>query len=344
MRVGRDRMKKIFIYFLILIFICFAIPIIFTQEFSSRTSSQDIVNTEVSNETIAQESTYDYDKYSTIKLLHTDTDKVEEIQLDEYLYGVVSAEMPASFEEEALKAQAVVARTYTIYKIVNNDGKHGEADICDDSGCCQAWISKEDRLEKWDEDKREENWNKIVDAVNSTQGKIITYEGKPINAFFHSNSGGATEAPIDVWGGSGYPYLQSVATAGEDAYSQYSSEATFSKEEFEEKIKEVHSDFEIDFDEKDCIKVEEYTDGNRVKTVKIGNLELSGVEVRTIFGLRSANFKVTINDNEIKFEVTGYGHGVGMSQTGADSLAKEGQSYEDIIHHYYTDVEIEELT
>lgn len=343
MRVGRDRMKKIFIYFLILIFICFAIPIIFTQEFSSRTSSQDIVNTEVSNETIAQESTYDYDKYNTIKLLHTDTDKVEEIQLDEYLYGVVSAEMPASFEEEALKAQAVVARTYTIYKIVNNVGKHGEADICDDSGCCQAWISKEDRLEKWDEDKREENWNKIVDAVNSTQGKIITYEGKPINAFFHSNSGGATEAPIDVWGGSGYPYLQSVATAGEDAYSQYSSEATFSKEEFEEKIKEVHSDFEIDFDEKDCIKVEEYTDGNRVKTVKIGNLELSGVEVRTIFGLRSANFKVTINDNEIKFEVTGYGHGVGMSQTGADSLAKEGQSYEDIIHHYYTDVEIEDM-
>ena len=343
MRVGRDRMKKIFIYFLILIFICFAIPIIFTQEFSSRTSSQDIVNTEVSNETIAQESTYDYDKYNTIKLLHTDTDKVEEIQLDEYLYGVVSAEMPASFEEEALKAQAVVARTYTIYKIVNNDGKHGEADICDDSRCCQAWISKEDRLEKWDEDKREENWNKIVDAVKSTQGKIITYEGKPINAFFHSNSGGATEAPIDVWGGSGYPYLQSVATAGEDAYSQYSSEATFSKEEFEEKIKEVHSDFEIDFDEKDCIKVEEYTDGNRVKTVKIGNLELSGVEVRTIFGLRSANFKVTINDNEIKFEVTGYGHGVGMSQTGADSLAKEGQSYEDIIHHYYTDVEIEDM-
>lgn len=343
MRVGRDRMKKIFIYFLILIFICFAIPIIFTQEFSSRTSSQDIVNTEVSNETIAQESTYDYDKYNTIKLLHTDTDKVEDIQLDEYLYGVVSAEMPASFEEEALKAQAVVARTYTIYKIVNNDGKHGEADICDDSGCCQAWISKEDRLEKWDENKREENWNKIVDAVKSTQGKIITYEGKPINAFFHSNSGGATEAPIDVWGGSGYPYLQSVATAGEDAYSQYSSEATFSKEEFEEKIKEVHSDFEIDFDEKDCIKVEEYTDGNRVKTVKIGNLELSGVEVRTIFGLRSANFKVTINDNEIKFEVTGYGHGVGMSQTGADSLAKEGQSYEDIIHHYYTDVEIEDM-
>ena len=104
----------------------------------------------------AEGTTYDYKKYNTIKLLHADTKKVEEIDLDQYLYGVVSAEMPASFEAEALKAQAVVARTYTIYKIVNNDGKHEDADICDDSKCCQAWISKEDRLEKWDEDNRDE--------------------------------------------------------------------------------------------------------------------------------------------------------------------------------------------
>ena len=336
-------MRKIFIYFLVLVFICFAIPIIFTKEFSTRTYSQNVDMSNSNNKGALEESTYDYDEYNTIKLLHVDTETIEEIDLDEYLYGVVSAEMPASFEEEALKAQAVVARTYTIYKVVNNDGKHGEADICDDSTCCQAWISKDDRFSKWDEDEREYNWNKIVNAVNSTQGKIITYEGKPINAFFHSNSGGTTEAPIDVWGGSGYPYLQSVSTSGEDAYSQYSSEAIFTKEEFKEKIKKVHSNFEIDFAEEDCIKIEEYTDGNRVKTIKIGNLELSGVEVRTILGLRSANFKITITDDEIKFEVTGYGHGVGMSQTGADSLAKEGSNYEDIIHHYYTNVEIVDM-
>ena len=124
-----------------------------------------------------------YNEYNTIKILHVDTEKIEEIDLDEYLYGVVSAEMPASFEEEALKAQAVVARTYTIYKIVNNDGKHGEADICDDSNCCQAWITKEERFARWKEEEQEDNWNKIVNAVNSTQGKIITYEGEPINAF-----------------------------------------------------------------------------------------------------------------------------------------------------------------
>lgn len=338
-------MKKILIYIITLIFICFALPIIFTQDFSARlaVSNENIINLQV-EENIAQEGTsYDYQKYNTIKLLHTEDNKVEEISLDEYLYGVVSAEMPASFEEEALKAQAVVARTYTIYKIVNNDGKHKDADICDSPNCCQAWISKEDRFARWDDAEAQDNWNKIVNAVNSTQGKIITYNGEPINAFFHSNSGGSTEAPIDVWGGSGYPYLQAVTTSGEDAYSQYSSEAEFTKQEFEDKIKEEHSDFEIDFDEEDCIKIEEYTDGNRVKKIKVGNLELSGVEIRNIFGLRSANFEVNIEKDKIKFSVIGYGHGVGMSQTGADSLAKEGKTYEEIIHHFYTDVEIEDM-
>ncbi len=333
-------MRKIFVYILVVCILCFSIPIIFTKQFEKE---ETVAKAENSVEKEVEDTTYDYKKYNTIKLLHADTKKVEEIDLDQYLYGVVSAEMPASFEAEALKAQAVVARTYTIYKIVNNDGKHEKADICDDSTCCQAWISKEDRLEKWDEDNRDEYWNKIVKAVNETQGKIVTYEGKPINAFFHSNSGGKTEAPINVWGGSGYPYLQSVSTTGEDAYSQYSSEASFSKEEFEEKIKEVHSDFKINYKEKDCIKIEEYTDGDRVKTIKIGNLELSGVEVRNIFGLRSANFTVTVDDDKIEFKVTGYGHGVGMSQTGADSLAKEGKTYEDIIHHFYTGVEIVDM-
>ena len=338
-------MKKILIYIITLIFICFALPIIFTKDFSARlaVSNENIINSQV-EENIAQEgTTYDYQKYNTIKLLHTENNEIEEVNLDEYLYGVVSAEMPASFEEEALKAQAVVARTYTIYKIVNNDGKHEDADICDSPDCCQAWISKEDRFAKWDDAEAQSNWNKIVNAVNSTQGKIITYNGEPINAFFHSNSGGSTEAPIDVWGGSGYPYLQAVTTAGEDAYSQYSSEVEFTKQEFEEKIKEEHSDFEINFDEEDCIKIEEYTDGNRVKKIKVGNLELSGVEMRNIFGLRSANFEVSIEKDKIKFSVIGYGHGVGMSQTGADSLAKEGKTYEDIIHHFYTDVEIQDM-
>ena len=197
-------MRKIFVYILVVCILCFSIPIIFTKKFEKE---ETVAKAEGSVEKEKEGTTYDYEKYNTIKLLHADTKKVEKIDLDKYLYGVVSAEMPASFETEALKAQAVVARTYTLYKIVNNDGKHEGADICDDSTCCQAWISKEDRLKKWDKDNRDEYWNKIVKAVNETQGKIVTYEGKPINAFFHSNSGGKTEVPINVWGGKRIPIL-----------------------------------------------------------------------------------------------------------------------------------------
>ena len=117
----------------------------------------------------------------------------------------------------------------------------------------------------------------------------------------------------------------------------------FTKKEFEEKTKKVYSNFKIDFSKEDCIKIKEYTEGNRVKLIKIGNLELSGVEVRTLLSLRSANFKVTIEKDNIIFEVTGYGHGVGMSQTGADSLAKQGKSYEEIIHHFYSGVKVQDI-
>ena len=336
-----ESVKKYLSYLIIFFLICFCTPIFFTSTFEMKKENVQ-ENKQEEKEKIV-ESTYDYSKYKTVKLLHKSNNKIEELPLDEYLYGVVSSEMPASFEKEALKAQSVVARTYTLYKMIQNKGKHGKADICDDPGCCQAWISKEDRLAKWNEENREDYWIKIVNSVNSTQGKMITYEGKPINAFFHSNSGGATEAPINVWGGSGYPYLQSVETSGEDAYSQYESETTVSKKEFEETIKKAHSNFEIDFNQKDAIEIKEYTQGNRVKIIKVGNLELSGVEMRTLFGLRSANFKVTIEGEDLHFEVIGYGHGVGMSQTGADSLAKQGKNYEEIIHHFYTGVEIQDI-
>ena len=143
-----------------------------------------------------------------------------------------------------------------------------------------------------------------------------------------------------MWGGSGYPYLQAVETSGEDAYTQYKSELILTKDEFIEKIKNEHEDFEIDFSKEDCIKINEYTEGGRVKRIKIGNLELSGVEVRSLLGLRSANFTFSIEKDNIKFEVLGYGHGVGMSQTGADSLAKQCKNYEEIIKHYYTGVQI----
>ena len=198
-------------------------------------------------------------------------------------------------------------------------------------------------MAKWEADEAESNWNKILEAVNSTSGKIITYNGEPINAFFHANSGGVTESSLNIWGGIDYPYLKSVQTAGEDGYTQYSSQVTLSKQELLEKIKTKYEDCAIDFSQEDCIKILEYTTSGRVKTIKFGNKEIAGTEARTLLGLKSTNFTFEINGDNITFSVTGYGHGVGMSQTGADSLAKSGSNYEEIIKHFYTDVEIIEV-
>lgn len=339
-------MKKIFIYFFMFLFICFILPAILTKK-DIVASAEVQQNNNINNEEIKKEKNladepYKYKNYGTIKLLHHETGEVEEVAIDNYLCNVVSAEMPADYELEALKAQAVVARTYTIYKIQNK--KHENADICDDSTCCQAWVSKDVRFSRWDENKRESNWAKIEQCVNETKGLIITYENKPINAFFHANSGGITELPVNVWGGgSNLPYLQVVETAGEEGYTQYSSEVILTKEELLEKLKTKYEDIQIDFTNDEDLKVLEHTDSNRVKTVKFGNHELSGVETRTLLGLRSTNFEISKDGDKIKFSVKGYGHGVGMSQTGADTMAKSGSTYEDIIKHFYIGVEIKEV-
>ena len=332
-------MKKVLLYFISFIFLCFILPAIFTKNNIQVTAKTfDDIQPQEEQKTIEN---YEYQKYKTVKLLHNKTGVVEEVELDSYLTNVVSAEMPANYEYEALKAQAIVARTYTIYKI--NNKKHENADICDNSGCCQAWVSKEDRLSRWEESERENNWTKIENCVKETAGKIITYENQPINAFFHANSGGTTEIPVNVWGGSGYPYLQVVETSGEEGYSQYNSEVTLSNEELINKLKEKYSDIEINFNDTESIKILEHTDSKRVKTIKFGNHNLSGVETRTLLGLRSTNFELEKKDGSIIFRVKGYGHGVGMSQTGADSMAKQGSSAEDIIHHFYTNVEIKDI-
>ena len=350
-------MKKFFLYFLGFVIVFFIAPAICTvtpskaQEVVETTNSQN--NQEDTQENnVAEPTTTNAEENQqnqndnnsrTIKLLHSTTGQIEVIDLDEYLYGVVSSEMPANFEIEALKAQAVVARTYTIYQISHNSNKHPGADICDNYACCQAWISKEERLAKWKAEEAESNWNKITEAVNSTNGKIITYNGEPINAFFHSNSGGVTESSVNIWGGIDYPYLKSVETSGEDGYTQYSSQVQISKQDLLNKIKEKYPDCEIDFSQSDCIQIKELTTSGRVKTIKFGNKEIAGTEARSILGLKSTNFTFSIEGDNVTFSVTGYGHGVGMSQTGADALAKSGSTFEEIIKHFYTNVEIVEL-
>ena len=336
-------MKKILIYLLVLLCILILIPSIFTKK---RKSIATIQEPQETKENLTKEESqpsiqpYEYAKYAVLRLYHPKTNQISEIPIDEYLYGVVSAEMPASYELEALKAQAIVARTYTLYQIINSQGKHTDADICDDSTCCQAWISKEDRFAKWDENLQESNWNKITQAVDSTQGQIITYNHAPIDAFFHSNSGGKTETAKNVWGGTNFPYLQSVETSGEDTYSQYTSQLELTLQELTEKIKQKHPDFTINLQDEKPIEILETTESGRIRTIRFGNTNLAGTEARTLLGLKSTNFSFEINQDKVKFTVIGYGHGVGMSQTGADSLAKSGSGYEEIIKHFYTGVEI----
>lgn len=319
-------MKKVMFYILFVIFLIIVLPIVFTKRFET--------------EEVSKINPYDYGDYSKISLLHVQTGAIEELTLDEYLYGVVASEMPASFEVEALKAQSVVARTYTIYQMKNSD-KHKEADLCDSSLCCQAWMTKENRFSRWEDDKENEYWNKIVKAVNDTKGKIIFYNDEPINALFHSNSGGITELAINVWGGD-YPYLQIVETAGEDAYTSFKSEVKISKDQLVEIMNSKYTDFSIDFYKDDFIKINSYTNSKRVSKIKIGNKELTGVEARNLLGLKSTQFDFKIEGDDIFFSVIGYGHGVGFSQCGGDVLAKLGKSYEEIIKYYYKDVSIHE--
>lgn len=286
---------------------------------------------------------YNYELINKVKLLHSKTGTVEEIYLDEYIVNVLAAEMPVDFHIEALKAQAIVARTYTLYKITK-DKKHEIADICDNSNCCQAWISKDDRFIKWgeiDNNEKITNWNKLVLAVNETKGKYITYNNEVINAFFHSNSSGKTAKAEEVWGGV-LPYLAVVETSGEENYSSYLSEVKYKYDEFENKLKTSFENFKIDLEKIDSIKILEHTESGRVKLIKIGNMEFSGVEIRKLFNLKSTNFTVFKDGENIIFKVYGYGHGVGLSQTGSDALAKQGYNDIDIIKHFYKNIEIHE--
>lgn len=350
-------MKKFLIYFGGFLMLFFIIPVICSVTPNNQKTEETVpaADTETSqgedgtnvgdseDPTNTTDDEYDYQKYKTIKLLHHASGEVEETGIDEYLYGVVSSEMPANFEVEALKAQAIVARTYTIYQIIHNSKKHENADMCDNYNCCQAWISKDERLAKWPPEDAESNWNKIVGAVNSTKGKIITYDKQPINAFFHSNSGGVTESSLNIWGGIDYPYLKSVETAGEEGYTQYNSQVILNQQELLSKLQTKYEDCTIDFSEENCIQILEYTTSGRVKTIKFGNKEIAGTEARSLFGLKSTNFAFTKDGENITFTVIGYGHGVGMSQTGADALAKNGSNCGEIVKHFYTDVEIGEV-
>lgn len=268
---------------------------------------------------------------------------ITEEKLEEYLVGVVAAEMPPSFELEALKAQAVAARTYALGRVEGYYGStesHFGADICTDPGHCQAWISRERFLEVYGS---EEDWDKIEQAVEETRNVVVTYGGILINPLYHSNSGGITEDAQEVWAISeSVPYLQSVTGPDESSYPDYEKIQLYSWDEIVKKVKTRYP--QAKFPEKVDMAIEAYTVSGRVDTIRIGSVSIPGTEFRELFGLRSTNISLNFPSPEsVEITTIGYGHGVGMSQCGADALAREGYSYEDILKHYYLGVEVEEI-
>lgn len=258
---------------------------------------------------------------------------VREGDMDSYLVGVVLAEMPASFEPEALKAQSVVARTYARKAYVTG-GKHGDGSVCTDSACCQAYVSEADYLAKGG---TQANVEKIRSAVFATSGLILTYEGEIIEATYFSCSGGSTEDAAAVWG-TEFPYLQAVDSPGEENAAYFRSTVEFTPAEVEAALGVV-----LTGNPESWVSSVTYTDGGGVDTISIGGTFFTGTEVRSLLGLRSAAFSVESAEDRLVVTTKGFGHRVGMSQYGADAMAVGGSTCEEILAHYYQGTELTQL-
>jgi stage II sporulation protein D len=247
---------------------------------------------------------------------------IREMDMDTYLVGVVAGEMPASFAPEALKAQAVVARTFTL-RAFTTGGKHGDGSVCTDSTCCQAYR----------EDLQGESLQKITTAVLETSGQVLLYEGNLIEATYFSCSGGSTEDAVAVWG-TDYPYLRATVSPGEEHATHYTDTVYFTKEEFTKVFGGLSGDA------KHWIGYATYTAGGGVHSILIGGKEYKGTQIRTMLGLRSTAFTMTVEGERIKVTTKGYGHRVGMSQYGADAMAMNGCTYPEILAYYYQGTEL----
>ena len=264
--------------------------------------------------------------------------ELQEMDLNEYLWGVVAAEMPASFELEALKAQAVAARTYSLNK-AGQAANHPEADLCTDHTCCQAWIAREKAQANWG-DNAQTYTDKITRAVAETNGEVALYEGSLISALYHSSSTDTTQDAVAVWGGN-VPYLKSVPSPEGEEVPDYHSTVTYPSQECKDRILSAKPEAVLEGDPANWFTNAVYSDGGSVLTIDLGGVTVSGHEARTIFDLRSASFTVETTPDSVTFSGTGYGHGVGMSQYGANAMAAEGKTYQEILQHYYTGITVE---
>ncbi len=262
------------------------------------------------------------------------SDRVQLMGLEDYIIGVVLAEMPASFEMEALKAQAVVARTYAMRRVALGD-RHKDMAICTDSTCCQAYITEDTYLM---ERGNQADVAKIKAAVEATAGEVLTYNGELIEATYFSCSGGRTEDAVAVWG-TEIPYLQAVDSPGEERSDIYENQVYFTAAEFSRKLGRT-----LTGTPESWLGQKTYTEGGGVASMVIGGITYSGVELRKCLGLNSTAFDMTPDGGGITVKTRGRGHRVGMSQYGADAMAVTGSGYQQILAYYYQGTRIDKLT
>lgn len=273
---------------------------------------------------------YKFEKNVTVRVLRDEKNKIEKIPLEKYLVGVVAGEMPVSYELEALKAQAVAARTYTLKKMETNKQKN--YDVVDTTND-QVYLEEEYLKTTWKE-TYENRISKIKKAINETEGEYLTYDGKIIKAFFFSTSSGKTENCKDVFG-ENLPYLISVSSTWDENSPSYLDKKTFSKKEFYEKLN-------LPYQEKLNIEIKR-NDTNSINIITINNTDIKGIEFRSKLSLKSTNVDIIEEDDNVLIISKGFGHGVGMSQYGAQEMAKQGYKYSEILKYYYQGTEFKKI-
>lgn len=272
-----------------------------------------------------------FDEATQIFLL--DGESVMELPLREYLQGVLLGEMPVTFELEALKSQAVAARTFVLKAGMTK--KHENADVCSDSACCQSWRPITDA--------ETEEQQKLALAVDQTQGQVLTYDNQLIDATYFSCSGGQTESAVAVWGNE-VPYLQSVESPGEERASRFYGEVMVDLGVFAAAISSAEPAVSLSTDPEQWLGEISYTAGGGVDKLEIGGIPFRGTQIRSLFGLNSTVFEVDITQNGVIFRTKGFGHRVGLSQHGANVRASMGETYTHILSYFYQGTKIKTLS
>ena len=279
-----------------------------------------------------------------VQVYNYQEDKLEQLDLVTYLCGVLNGEMQPNYEPEALKAQAVAAYTYLLYQYQYNyetkKEAHNGAWICTNPAHCKAYLSEAEARASWGDEWYDKFKNRVLAAVKDTLYQTVTFEGKPINAVFHSVSSGKTESALSVWNND-IPYLQEVDSTYDASAPDFHSEKKVTSAEFQSTLKNFNPD--INFDGNEWITDVKRSDAGGVMTLNIGGQTLKGSDFRTLFELRSTNFDIAVNGDTVTITVKGYGHGVGMSQYGANCLAKQGKNYQEILQHYYVGTAIQTI-